>query len=145
MVKKIYVASDHAGLELKKELINRITKNGIDVEDMGPFTYESVDYPDYAHMVSDKVSKNENTMGVLLCGTGNGVAMTSNKWENIRASLCWNKDIAVLARSHNDSNVLCIPARFLSYEDSIDILDYFIHTPFEGGRQCIRINKINKQ
>jgi len=110
MVKKIYIASDHAGLELKKVLIGRIAKIGIDVEDMGPFTYDSVDYPDYAHKVSNEVSKNENTMGVLLCGTGNGVAMTSK-----------------------------------SYEDSIDILDYFIHTPFEGGRHEIRINKINKQ
>jgi ribose 5-phosphate isomerase B len=144
MTKKIYIASDHAGLELKKILINRIVKSNIDFEDMGPFTYEPVDYPEFAHKVSDCVSKNGGTMGVLICGSGNGVAMTSNKWENIRASLCWSREIASLARSHNDSNVLCIPGRFLSVEDAIDILDYFIHTPFEGGRHENRVKKINK-
>lgn len=142
---KIYIASDHAGVDLKALLVNRIQSNGLVVEDLSPDTYEAVDYPDYAHKVGKKISNEPDNIGILLCGSGNGngVSITSNKWKNVRAALCWNSEIATLARLHNNANVLCIPSRFVSVEDAIDILDYFLETKFEGGRHERRVNKIN--
>lgn len=140
---KVYIASDHAGVDLKSLLKNRVESNGLVVEDLGPDTYEAVDYPDYAHKVAKKISNEPDTIGVLLCGSGNGVSITSNKWKNVRAAICWNSEIATLARLHNNANILCIPSRFVSAEDAIDILDYFLETKFEGGRHERRVNKIH--
>ena len=140
---KIYIASDHAGVDLKSLLKNRAESNGLVVEDLGPDTYEAVDYPDYAHKVAKKISNEPDSIGILLCGSGNGVSITSNNWKNVRAAICWNSEIATLARLHNNANILCIPARFVSAEDAIDILDYFLETKFEGGRHERRVNKIH--
>ena len=142
-MKKVYIASDHAGVDLKELLVKRLQSDGLDVEDLGPNTYDAVDYPDFAHKVSKKISNEPENFGILLCGSGNGVAITSNKWANVRAAVCWNSETASLARLHNNANILCIPARFVSVEDAIDILDYFMETKFEGGRHERRVNKIH--
>ncbi len=108
---------------------------------MGPETEESVDYPEYAHKVCEKIK--ENNKGILICGSGNGISMAANKHKNIRAAICWNKKIAELARKHNDANILSIPARFINKKETIEILNVFLKTEFEGGRHQRRINKIN--
>src|SRR5690554_3230683 len=139
---KIVIASDHAGFELK-EFIKERLKNQIEFIDLGTFSSESIDYPDFAHPLAEKISKNEFNFGMLMCGSGNGVAMTANKHRNVRAALCWNEEITRLARLHNDANVLVFPARFIDYNIVIPMIELFISTPFEGGRHAKRVDKIN--
>jgi ribose 5-phosphate isomerase B len=139
----IAIGSDHAGYEMKEALINWISEQGVPVIDFGPESTESVDYPDYAHAVTASILDEESVIGILICGTGNGICMTANKWRDIRAALCWNSEIASLARQHNNANVLCLPARFISIEEAIGIVEVFLDTEFEGGRHEKRVDKIN--
>ena len=137
----LYIGSDHAGYQHKKTIIKYLKSKKIKIVDIGPQTEESVDYPEYAHKVCEKIK--ENNKGILICGSGNGISMAANKHKNIRAAICWNKKIAELARKHNDANILSIPARFINEKETIEILNIFLKTEFEGGRHQRRINKIN--
>ena len=141
---KVHIASDHAGYELK-EAVKQHFSTGFEWEDHGTFSTESVDYPDFAHPLADAVSKDDTARGILICGTGNGVAITANKHANVRAALCWNHDIAALARQHNNANVLALPARFIDQATAFDLIATFFDTPFEGGRHERRVRKINIQ
>jgi len=140
---KIIIGSDHAGFDHKKLLIEYFNKNNIIYHDCGTYDKESTDYPDYAHDVSYKVVEDKNNVGVLICGSANGVAMTANKHAGIRAAICWDNEIASLARRHNDANIMCIPARFISTNKQEEILKTFISQSFEEGRHQQRTNKIN--
>jgi ribose 5-phosphate isomerase B len=137
----IKIASDHAGYELKQFIITRL-KN-MNWEDEGCFNLSSVDYPEFAHPLSACISEHPEEKGVLICGSGNGMQMAANKRPNVRAALCWNVEIARLARSHNDANILALPARFISQSEAIEIINAFFETPFEGGRHANRVAKIN--
>lgn len=139
---KIVIGSDHAGYEYKAKLVALLTGKGIDVEDIGPFSTDSVDYPDFAHAVAVNVEEGKADFGILLCGSAQGVTMTANKHQNVRAALCWMTDIAALARQHNNANVLTLPARFIAYEYAEQIVETFLSTDFEGGRHEARVNKI---
>lgn len=139
----IAIGGDHAGFHYKAKLIGHLELVGHTVKDFGPPTDGSVDYPDHVHPLAASVLGNENELGILICGSGNGVAMTANKHQGIRAALCWNSEISALAKQHNDANVICIPARFLAYEYAESIVDIFINTSFEGGRHQRRVDKIN--
>lgn len=139
---KIVIASDHAGVDYKARLISYLEYNGFIVSDFGPETEDSVDYPDYAHKVAKEVSEGKVDFGILLCGSGNGINMSANKHKEIRSALCWKKEIAVLARLHNNANILTLPARFISYEQAQEITNIFLTTEFEGGRHQKRVNKI---
>ena len=139
---KIVIASDHAGVDYKARLISYLEYNGFIVSDFGPETEDSVDYPDYAHKVANEVSEGKVDFGVLLCGSGNGINMSANKHQEIRSALCWQKEIALLARLHNNANILTMPARFISYEQAQEITNIFLTTEFEGGRHQKRVNKI---
>ena len=139
---KIVIGSDHAGYEYKAKLVALLTGKGIDVEDIGPFSTDSVDYPDFAHAVAVNVEEGKAEFGILLCGSAQGVTMTANKHQNVRAALCWMTDIAALARQHNNANVLTLPARFIAYEYAEQIVETFLSTDFEGGRHEARVNKI---
>ncbi|MCR6641801.1 MAG: ribose 5-phosphate isomerase B [Sporocytophaga sp.] len=144
MSKRIALGGDHAGYTYKKEIIADLQSKGYEVKDFGPFSEASVDYPDFVHPLSKAVESKECDFGILICGSGNGVAITANKYKDIRASLCWTNDLAELARQHNDANVLCLPARFIELEDAKRFVQTFIDTPFEGGRHQNRVDKINK-
>jgi len=139
---KIVIASDHAGVDYKARLISYLEYNGFIVSDFGPETEDSVDYPDYAHKVAKEVSEGKVDFGILLCGSGNGINMSANKHKEIRSALCWKKEIAHLARLHNNANILTMPARFISYEQAQEITNIFLTTEFEGGRHQKRVNKI---
>ena len=139
---KIAIASDHAGFGYKTKLVNYLKTKGVEIKDFGPINEESVDYPDYAHPVANAVEKKDADLGVLLCGSGNGINMSANKHQGIRSALCWKKEIAELARLHNDANILAMPARFISYKEAEEIITVFIKTEFEGGRHERRVNKI---
>jgi ribose 5-phosphate isomerase B len=140
--KKIAIGGDHAGFEYKAELIKVLTAEGYQVKDFGPFSNASCDYADFAHPVSQAVENKEFFYGILLCGSANGVAITANKHQGIRAGLAWNVEVSSLIRQHNDANVLCIPARFTTLEEAIEIMNVFLTTEFEGGRHQLRIDKI---
>lgn len=140
----IPIASDHAGYDLKLKVIDYLQKCNFEVKDFGTFSSESVDYPDYAHLLGNAINKGEYPRGIVICGSGNGVQMTVNKYPNVRCALCWNEEIAELARQHNDANVLSMPARFISSDLALKIVDIFLKTPFEGGRHLRRVQKINK-
>lgn len=142
MSKKIAIGSDHAGFEYKSEIIKYLKKEGYEVQDFGTESSDSVDYPDFAHPVSISVEQKKNTQGILICGSANGVAMSANKHQNIRAALCWQPEVASLARQHNDANIVCLPARFVAIEEAIKIVDIFLNTEFEGGRHGKRVDKI---
>ena len=142
MIQTIALGADHAGFALKESLKNWLQKNGHTVHDYGAYTSESADYPDFAHPVATAVEKKEFDLGLLVCGSGNGVAMAANKHQGIRAAICWNVELAGLAREHNDANILCLPARFISTEEAEQILDRFLNSSFEGGRHARRVNKI---
>lgn len=139
---KIAIGSDHAGVAYKAEIVNKLKEAGVEVKDFGPFTEDSVDYPDFIHPVASGVEKEEFDKGIILCGSGNGASMTANKHQGIRAALCWNTELAELARQHNDANVLDIPARFVSIDTALDMVDVFLKTEFEGGRHQTRVDKI---
>lgn len=143
MIQKIAIGADHAGFALKEYLKNWLEKGGHTLRDFGTHSSESADYPDFAHPVALAVEKKEFDLGLLVCGSGNGVAMSANKHQGIRAAICWNEDLAALAREHNDANILCLPARFISQEEAERILDRFLNSSFEGGRHARRVNKIS--
>lgn len=140
--KPIAIGSDHAGFEYKAALVKWLANKGYQVTDFGTSSPDSVDYPDFAHPVASSVEKGEACFGILMCGTANGVAMTANKHPHIRAALCWQNDVAVVTRKHNDANIICIPARFVSLVLAEQMLELFMTTAFEGGRHATRINKI---
>lgn len=141
-MKRIHIGSDHAGYELKTNLIEYLKSKSFEVVDHGTHSADSVDYPDFAHPTASAV-ESEKVLGVLICGSANGVAMSANKHQGIRAAICWNEEIASLARQHNDANIICIPARFVSEELAKKMLDTFLNTEFEGGRHEKRVNKIS--
>jgi ribose 5-phosphate isomerase B len=142
MMQKIAIGADHAGFEHKELLKKWLERNGYPVKDFGTHNTESADYPDFAHPVASSVEKSEFDLGVLVCGSANGVAITANKHQGVRAALCWNEELASLARQHNNANVLCLPARFVDINLAEKILDRFLHSSFEGGRHERRVNKI---
>ncbi len=139
---RIPIASDHAGFEMKQHLSAALEKMGYEVEDIGTHSSASTDYADFAHPLADKVGKGEVKRGVLLCGTGLGMAYAANRHHGVRAAVAWSREIAELSRKHNDSNVLVLPARFVSEEDGIQILKAWLETAFEGGRHEGRVKKI---
>lgn len=140
--KKVALCSDHAGFELKSILEGYLEANGIEYRDFGTDSSASCDYPDFAHPCAEAVESGECYPGIAMCGSGNGIAMTLNKHQGIRAAICWNVELAKLARQHNDANVLVLPARFISPVEAIDIMEAFLNTEFEGGRHLNRIKKI---
>ncbi len=142
MGNRIAIGGDHAGFEYKGKLIEKLSSLGYEVKDFGPFSADSVDYPDYVHPLSTAVEQGEFQFGIVICGSGNGVAITANKHQGIRAALCWNEDLAALARQHNNANVLALPARFISYELAERLAKIFLTTAFEGGRHQNRVGKI---
>lgn len=139
----VAIGCDHAGFDCKEDLISFLEGEGVSYKDFGAFSKDSVDYPDFAHPVASAVEKGEAAFGILLCGSANGVAITANKHQGIRAGLCWDEEIASLVRKHNDANVICIPARFVSDGLAEKMLDIFMNTPFEGGRHALRVDKIS--
>lgn len=138
---KIAIGADHAGFEYKQSLVNLL--DNYQVKDYGTYSKEATDYPDFAHPVALAVEKREFDFGILICGSANGVAITANKHPGIRAAICWMEELAQLARAHNDANILCIPARFVSVEVAQKIVVKFLNTVFEGGKHAIRVNKID--
>ena len=143
LFKKIAIGGDHAGYEYKEKMKKFLEEKGYEVKDFGPFSDESTDYADFAHPLSSSVEEGSTDAGILICGSGNGVAITANKHQGIRAALCWNEELAALARQHNKANVLSIPARFVSLELAEKMAETFLTTEFEGGRHERRVGKIS--
>ena len=141
-MEKIIIASDHAGFRLKEKLVRWLLAHRYEVKDIGCFSEDSVDYPDYAHPLAVAVEKGEFNYGITICGSGNGINMTSNKHQKIRSAVCWSEDISKLARAHNDANICALPGRFLNEAEAVLIVKTFLNTPFEGGRHKRRIDKI---
>lgn len=141
--KPIAMGADHAGVAFKQEVKEWLENKGYQVKDCGTYSTDSVDYPDFAHPTATSVETGEAAFGILFCGSANGVAITANKHAGIRAGLCWLPEIAELTRLHNDANMICIPARFVSIESAIEMIDLFMNTAFEGGRHQGRVDKIN--
>ena len=139
---KIAVGSDHAGYVFKTDIVHWLNRNGYEVLDFGTDSEASTDYPDHIHPVANAVESGEAKFGIILCGSGNGAAMTANKHQGIRAALCWNNELASLARQHNDANILSIPARFVNEVVAMSMVQTFLDTPFEGGRHQRRVDKI---
>ena len=139
---KISIGNDHAGPDYKKAILQYLEEKGHIVYNHGTDTFESVDYPDFGHPVAYDVESKKADFGIVICGSGNGIAMTVNKHQDIRAALCWTKEIAALARQHNDANIISIPARYTSIQQSIEMVDTFLTTSFEGGRHANRVHKI---
>lgn len=144
-IKTIGIASDHAGFDLKKIITDYLINLGVEVNDFGTHSAESMDYPDVAHPLANSVERREVEAGIAICGSGNGINMTVNKHQGIRAALCWTPELAKLAREHNDANILSLPARFITPETALKIVSIFISNSFEGGRHKTRVNKINCQ
>ena len=138
----IPIGADHAGFSLKEKVIEHLKKRGFEIKDFGCFSEESIDYPDFGHPVASMVEDNVGMKGILICGSGNGINMTANKHQGVRSALCWKKEIAELARLHNDANIIALPARFITEEEAIEMIDVFLTTEFEGGRHQMRVNKI---
>jgi ribose 5-phosphate isomerase B len=141
--KIIPIGADHAGFNLKGKIIEFLDSKGYQVKDFGCFSEESIDYPDFAHPVAELIEQNTGMLGILICGSGNGINMTANKHKGIRSALCWNNEIAALARQHNDANIVALPARFISEKEALEIVETFLGTTFEGGRHQRRIDKIS--
>lgn len=139
---KIAIVSDHAGFYLKQKVISFLIKEKMEIKDLGSYTDEKVDYPDFGHLLATAVSEGEYEMGISICGTGNGINMTANKHPGIRSALCWNEEIGRLARAHNNANICALPGRFISESEAYLIVKTFINTPFDGGRHKRRIEKI---
>ena len=140
---KIAIGGDHAGFEYKKQLTLSLQEQGHEVKDFGPYSEASVDFPDFAHPLAEAVENKTHDLGILICGSGNGVAMAANKHQGIRAALVWNTELAALARQHNNANILCLPARFISLDEAARCVSIFLSTPFEGGRHQTRVGKIS--
>jgi ribose 5-phosphate isomerase B len=138
---RIALGADHAGFAYKQTLLAHLSQN--ELKDFGAYSTDSVDYPDFAHPVALAVESGEYDLGILICGSANGIAMAANKHQGVRAAICWTVELAVLARTHNDANVLCLPARFISEADAQAICDAFLQTDFEGGRHANRVHKIS--
>ncbi|MGI4729975.1 MAG: ribose 5-phosphate isomerase B [Janthinobacterium lividum] len=138
---KIAIGADHAGFEYKEALTAFFKEH--EVKDFGTYSSESVDYPDFAHPVSSAIESEAFDLGILICGSGNGIAITANKHQGIRAAICWNTELASLAKKHNNANILCLPARFISIKEAQEITHIFLTTAFEGGRHQNRVNKIS--
>ncbi len=143
MTYTIAIGGDHAGFTYKSMLKEVLTSLGHDVQDFGPVSDASVDYPDHVHPLAKAVVSQEANFGILICGSGNGVAITANKYKEIRAALCWKAELAKLSREHNDANVLCIPARFVTEKEAAEMVRVFLSTDFEGGRHQTRVDKIS--
>jgi len=145
---EISIGSDHAGYELKQKIKEYLhSKRGINsilINDLGCHCDESCDYPDFAHSVANSVLNGSSKFGILICGSGNGINMTANKWNGIRSALCWTPEISKMARLHNDANILTLPGRYISVEDAIECVELFLNTEFEGGRHQKRVSKIDK-
>jgi ribose 5-phosphate isomerase B len=141
-MKTIGLASDHAGFEMKQFVKAYLETNGYTCQDFGTYTADSCDYPDYAHPLARAVEAGSVDSGIALCGSGNGISITLNKHQGIRAAICWNDTLSGLAREHNDANVLVLPARFIDRTEAKTIMDTFLHTPFSGGRHQTRVDKI---
>ena len=139
---KIAIGNDHAGPDYKKAIVAMLLSKGYEVLNFGTDTNDSVDYPDFGHPVAEAVSEANSDFGIVICGSGNGIAMTVNKHPKVRAALCWTKEIAVLARQHNDANIISIPARFTSIPQAVEMVETFLNTTFEGGRHATRVQKI---
>ena len=140
--KPIAIGADHAGFEYKTVIAELLRSRGFEIKDFGTFTHDSVDYPDFAHPVAEALTKGEAGVGVLVCGSANGVAIAANKHQGIRAAVCWQTEIASLSRLHNNANIICIPARFVSTPQAEEMVNVFLNTAFEGGRHEKRVNKI---
>ncbi|MDC1186740.1 ribose 5-phosphate isomerase B [Crocinitomicaceae bacterium] len=140
--KLVPIGCDHAGFQLKEKIISHLINKGYEIEDFGCYSEESIDYPDFGHLVASKVEENEGVLGVIICGSGNGINMTANKHAGVRSALCWKKELAELARQHNNANIIALPARFISLEEGIEMVDVFLSTEFEGGRHGRRVDKI---
>ena len=138
---KVAIGSDHAGFEYKEAIAKWLNSDLL--KNFGTYSAESADYPDFAHPVASAVENGEFDYGILVCGSANGVAITANKHQGIRAAICWNEELAALSRQHNNANIVCIPERFVSYEVAQKIVETFFSTPFEGGRHANRVNKIS--
>jgi ribose 5-phosphate isomerase B len=139
----IQIGSDHAGVELKASIKSYLETLGYSVRDFGTHNTDSMDYPDVAHPVANAVLKDANSLGILICGSGNGVCLTANKHQGIRAALCWLPELGALARQHNNANILCLPARFISEQTAKEIVDAYLNAEFEGGRHQNRVDKVN--
>lgn len=142
---KIAIGGDHAGFEFKEKIKTHLVSKGHIVNDFGPQNDESCDYPDIAHPLAQNVLSQESDMAIVICGSGNGINMVMNKYNDIRSALCWNNELVQLARLHNNANVLALPARFISLEEAFVFVDTFLSTTFEGGRHERRVNKINRK
>lgn len=140
---KISIGCDHAGFELKEKIKKNFLDNGIALIDRGTYSLESTDYPLYAHHVAEDVASGSVDSGILICGSANGVCMTANKHAHVRAALCWNNEVVELARKHNNANIICLPARFITEEQAFEMVATFLSTEFEGGRHEKRVNKID--
>ena len=140
---KIIIGNDHAGLDLKNKIIEFLKNKNISYKNLGTDSVNSVDYPDFAHQLAQSIENGSNDLGIQFCGSGNGINMSANKHQAIRSALCWEVEIAELARLHNDANVCTMPARFISFEKVLSIIDVFLNTDFEGGRHQRRVNKIS--
>ena len=141
-MEKIGIACDHAGYQMKEFLVGYLSTKGFDVVDFGTYSEESIDYPDFGHALASAIEAGEMVRGIGLCGSGEGMAMTLNKHQGIRAGLCWNTEVAGLIRQHNNANVVVLPARFISNDEAMAIVEKFLVTPFEGGRHEARVAKI---
>ncbi|MEI6949961.1 ribose 5-phosphate isomerase B [Paraflavisolibacter sp. H34] len=141
--KPIAIGSDHAGYVYKEKIVEFLTRKGIAFKDYGTYSEESADYPDFAHPVAGAVQNSEAAAGILVCGSGNGVAITANKYKDVRAALCWEPELAELSRQHNNANVLCLPQRFVSVDAALHMVETFLNTEFEGGRHEKRVGKIS--
>lgn len=139
---KVAIGGDHAGFDYKALLIEQLKEDGYEVKDFGPYSTESTDYPDYVHPLCQALEEGEADFGILICGSANGVAITANKHQKIRAAICWQNQLAALARQHNDANVICLPARFISSYNAQEMVKIFLTTDFEGGRHARRVGKI---
>lgn len=142
LTRPIAIGCDHAGFEYKEDIISFLEGKGLDYKDFGTYSTEAVDYPDFAHPVATSVENKETAFGILICGSGNGVAITANKHQQVRAAICWGEELAELARKHNDANIICIPSRFVREGVVEKMVDIFLHTEFEGGRHEKRKEKI---
>lgn len=142
MSKVIPMACDHAGFELKEFLKSALTERGLEIKDFGTYTSDSVDYPDMIHPLAKEINAGNYEFGIIMCGSANGVSMVANKYQNVRCALCWKEEIAQLAKQHNNANIISLPARFISKEKALSIVDAYLNTEFEGGRHQKRVEKI---
>ena len=141
--KPVAIGADHAGFEYKSMIIEMLEGKGIQIKDFGTKSKDSVDYPDFAHPVAESVEKGETACGILVCGSANGVAITANKHKDIRAAVCWTNNVAMLSRQHNNANIICLPARFVSPPSAEEMVNIFLATDFEGGRHQTRVSKMS--